>query len=278
MIESFATGLTRLGLLLVLVLGSGMPAVAQSLWDDPAFRLAREAHDALERKDWPAAARLAREAIAEYPDHVLAHYLLAQAALSQSQWEEAVRSLQTVVRLYPKSFAGHRELGAALSQLGRTPDAIRAFEAALALRPQGPDAQDVQTRLAFVRLQAGEKDKALQLLTGLAQADTTVPDVWTALGRIYYEGGKLVEAERAFRRSAELRDDGRTWFNLAVVRLRLYDKPGAIEALERAARHPEVQTQAAAELRKLRSTDPAAPASAPVGPLPVPGSTAPVRP
>jgi tetratricopeptide (TPR) repeat protein len=276
--DSRFAGPGRLGLLLLLVLLSAVPAAAQSLWDDPAFRLTREAHDALERKDWATAARLSREAIAEYPDHVLAHYFLAQAALSQGQWDDAVRALQTVVRLYPKSFAGHRELGAALAQLGKTADSARAFETALALRPQGPDAQDVQMRLAFVRLQTGEKDKALPLLAGLAEANTPVPEVWTALGRIYYEGEKLTDSEKAFRRSAELRDDGRTWFNLAVVRLRLYDKPGAIQALERAARHPEVQTQAAAELRKLRSTDPAAPASAPAGPLPAPGATAPVQP
>jgi PAS domain-containing protein len=52
-------------------------------------------------------------------------------------------------------------------------------------------------------------------------------------------------------RAAELRDDGKTWFNLAVVRLRLVDKAGAIEALQRAAGHPEVRDQAVAELAKL---------------------------
>src|SRR5262245_43220854 len=266
--DSLAVRLGWLGLLLALALLPGAPAVAQTLWDDPAFRLAREASEALERRDWPAAARLAREAIAEYPDHVLAHYLLARAALSQAQWDEAVQSLQTVVRLYPKSFAVHRELGPALSRLGRTAEARRAFETALALQPRGPQAQEVQMLLAFVRLQAGERDKALPLLAELAQADTPVPEVWTALGRLYYEEDKLVESEQAFRRSAELRDDGRTWFNLAVVRLRRSDKPGAIEALERAARHPEVQAQAAAELRRLRSLDPAVPPFGLGSPLP----------
>jgi tetratricopeptide (TPR) repeat protein len=249
-------------LLLLLALLPGRPPAAQSLWDDRAFQLVREAHGALERNDYAAAARLAREAIAEYPDHVVAHYLVAQAALAQQHWEEAVTALQTVVRLYPKSFAGHRELGAALAQLDRNPEAARAFETALALRPEGADLQDVQVRLAFVRLKAGERDAALAILTGLAQANSTVPEVWTALGRIHYEAERFNDSEKAFRRSAELRDDGRTWFNLAVVRLRLYDKPGAIEALERAAGHPEVGAQAQTELNKLRSTDPA-PAGAP---------------
>jgi tetratricopeptide (TPR) repeat protein len=261
-------------LLLLLALAPGGPVGAQSLWDDRAFQLAREAHAALERSDWAAATRLAREAIAEYPDHVQAHYLLAQAALAQQHWDEAVSALQTVVRLYPKSFAGHRELGAALAQLDRAPEAARAFEAALALRPAAADLQDVQLRLALVRLKAGERDAALALLTALAQADTAIPEVWSALGRLHYEAERFADSERAFRRSAELRDDGRTWFNLAVVRLRLYDKPGAIEALERAARHPEVNAQAVAELGKLRSTEPplllspAVPGSAPGSPRP----------
>ena len=91
----------------------------------------------------------------------------------------------------------------------------------------------------------------MPLLTTLAGAGTTVPEVWITLGRIRYEQEQLAESERAFRRATELRDDGKSWFNLAVVRLRLYDKTGAIEALQRAAKHPEVRDQAVAELGKL---------------------------
>jgi Flp pilus assembly protein TadD len=238
------------GLALALLL-SAPGASAQSLWDDPAFRLAREAQEALQRQDYAATARLARQAIAEYPEHALAHYLLAQAALAQQRWDEAITALTTVTRLYPKSFAAHRELGVALAQVNRTPEASRAFESALALRPDGEDAQDIRVRLAFMRLQGGDKDGALPLLLMLAKAETTVPEVWTALGRLQYEREQLAESERAFRRAAELRDDGKTWFNLAVVRLRIYDRGGAIQALERAAAHPDVRAQASAELQRL---------------------------
>jgi tetratricopeptide (TPR) repeat protein len=224
---------------------------AQSLWDDPAFQLAREAQEALQKRDYDAAAGLARRAIDEYPDNVLAHYLLAQAALGQERWEDAVTALTTVARLYPRSFAAQRELGVALTRLGRSAAAARAYEAALALRPDGSDAQDVRLRLAFLKLQGGDRDGALPLLTALAGSGTEVPEVWTALGRIHYDREELAESERAFRRAAELRDDGKTWFNLAVVRLRLVDKAGAIEALRRAAAHPDVRDQAHAELGKL---------------------------
>jgi len=245
---STARCLTVLALGALLVASS---ATAQSLWDDPAFQLARQSQDALQRKDYAAAAELARQAIKEYPDHVLAHYLLAQAAFGQERWEEAAAALANVARLYPRSFAAQRELGVALTKLGREPEAIRAYGQALAIRADGPDAQDVRLRLAFLKLQNEDKDGALSLLTALAQANTTMPEVWTALGRLHYERDQLAESERAFRRSAELRDDGKTWFNLAVVRLRLVDKAGSIEALQRAAGHPEVRDQAVAELAKL---------------------------
>ena len=98
---------------------------------------------------------------------------------------------------------------------------------ALALRPDGPDAQDVRLRLAFLRLQAGDKDGALPLLTALARPARRCPRSGPRWAASITSEEQLAESERAFRRAAELRDDGKTWFNLAVVRLRLFDKAGA---------------------------------------------------
>jgi hypothetical protein len=50
-----------------------------------------------------------------------------------------------------------------------------------------------------------------------------------------------------------LRDDGKTWFNLGVVRLRLNDAAGAQDAFTHAAGHAEVREQATRELDKLRA-------------------------
>jgi hypothetical protein len=63
----------------------------------------------------------------------------------------------------------------------------------------------------------------------------------------------LAASETAFARAAALRDDGKTWFNLGVVRLRLSDPAGAREAFTRAAAHAEVHERAARELDKLRT-------------------------
>ena len=225
-------------------------AHAASLGDDPAFALYRQAVEAMERKDYPEARRLAAAAIAEYPDHLLAHYLLGQAALSESRWAEAVDAFGKVVALYPRSFAGHRERGVALAELGRTDEAARAWEQALALRP---DDEEVRVRLAFVLLETGQGERARPQLVALADKNTTRPEVWTALGRLQYEANDLPAAAQSFNRAGDLRDDGRTWFNLAVIRLRLDDRAGAITALERAAKHPEMREQAQRELDRMKS-------------------------
>jgi TolA-binding protein len=89
------------------------PAPGQStIWEDPAFSRYREAAAAREARDYARAAARAREAIAAYPDHALAHYLLGQVALPQSQWQEAVAPLARVVTLNPGASAAQRSLGA----------------------------------------------------------------------------------------------------------------------------------------------------------------------
>ena len=74
--------------------------------------------------------------------------------------------------------------------------------------------------------------------------------MWLLLARTYYEGNALADSERAFARAAALRDDGKTWFNLGVVRLRLGGRAAAHAAFTRAA---QVREQATRELEKLRT-------------------------
>jgi cytochrome c-type biogenesis protein CcmH/NrfG len=100
----------------------------------------------------------------------------------------------------------------------------------------------------------GQPDAALPHLETLAGADSRAPEVWLLLARTYYERNDLAGSEKAFTRAVALRDDGKTWFNLGVVRLRLEDSAGARSAFERAAAHAEVREQATRELDKLRET------------------------
>lgn len=237
-----------LGMVLWILMGAA-GAAAQTLWDDPAFALYRQGVEAFNRKEYDRAERLSRDAIAQYPAHLLAHYLLGQAALAQSKWDDAHQAFSKVVSLYPQSFAGHRELGVALAQLNRIDEAIAAYQSAFRLRPA---TDEVQVRLAFLYLQASKPDLALPLLKGLTERGMKEPEVWYALGRLHYDRNELTESEKAFSQAAALQDDGKTWFNLGVVRLRLNDQPGALKAFEQAARDPQLKEQATAEIAKIR--------------------------
>jgi tetratricopeptide (TPR) repeat protein len=234
---------------LLAVVAVGGTVHGQSLTDDPAFALYREAAQAADAKDFERATQLAKEAIAQYPDHLLAWYLLGQAAMGRSAWNEAVNAFTNVTKRYPRSFAAHRDLGLALANLGRLDEARAEFDAALALRP---DDDDTRLRLASMLYDKGLHDAALPLLETLSRSSNPPPEVYLLLARTYYERNDLPASEKAFAKAAAARDDGKIWFNLGVVRVRLRDFTGAQAAFKHAAEHPEVREQANRELEKIR--------------------------
>lgn len=229
------------------------PAVAQSIWDDPAFALYRQATDALEAKEYARAATLAREATLAYPGHVLAYHVWGQASLAQQRWDDAAQALGKVTVLYPGSAYAQRDLGAAYQQLGRTEEAARAYEAALAIRPEDDESR---SRMALMLVNAGQAARAEAHLTALAERDSTLPDVYLALARVAYDRGDFAAAATAFEKAVTLRDSGRTWFNLGVVHVRLGNNPGALQAFERAAQHADTKDQAAKEIEKIKMGGP----------------------
>jgi tetratricopeptide (TPR) repeat protein len=236
---------------LVLALGavaSAGAARAQTIWDDPAFALYRRALEAMDKKDYARAGDLAAQAIEKHSGHVLAYYVRGQAAAAQSRWDEAATAFGKAAELYGESFAAHRDHGISLEQLRRLPAAAAAYERALALKDQ----DDLRARLAFVLIEDAKEARALEQLRRLADRNTGIPEVWSALGRLHYEAGEFAEAESAYMKAVSLKDDGRTWFNLAAIRMRRSNTPGALEAFKRAAQHAETKEQAESEMKRLR--------------------------
>ena len=243
------SGRARAAVGLALCVAACAPAaLAQSLWDDPAFALYRQAGEAMEQKNYPRAAELAGQAIAKYPNHLLAYYLAGQAAAAQSRWEDAVAAFAKAAELYPGSFAIQRDLGASLERLDKVNDAARAYEAALALRDQ----EELRARLALMLAENGEEPRAIDQLELLTSRDSKIPEVWATLARLVYETGDWPASEKAYGRALALWDDPRNWFNLGVVRVRLKDLPGALQAFEKAARSPDLRAQAETEAGRVR--------------------------
>ena len=232
-----------------LALASPGPAAPESIWDDPAFALYRQAATALEAQDYAKAVALARDATRAYPENILAFYLLGQASLAQQKWDDAAQAFVKVTELYPGAGRAQRDLGAAYQQLGRVDDATRAYEAALAIHPKD---DETRARLALMLVNANQPARAVPMLTALAERDTKLPDVYLALARVAYEKKDLPGAASAFEKAVALRDEGRTWFNLGVVRVQMGKEQDALQAFERAAQFPETKERAAKEIEKIK--------------------------
>jgi tetratricopeptide (TPR) repeat protein len=240
---------TAIGMAFCAIAGAGT-AGAQGLWEDGAFALYRQAVEAMNKKDYDAADRLVGEAIKLYPNHVLAYYLRGQAALAQSRWDAAATAFGRVTEIYPGSIAGFKSLGVAYEELGKSDDAARAWESALKLAPSD---DEMRARLAFLLLRAKREDQGLTLLRELAARDTKNADVWIALARSSYDKGDYPATEKSFVRAVALRDDGPAWYNLGVVRLRMADRAGAIDAFQHAARHAATRDEATKEIERLKA-------------------------
>jgi len=234
-----------IGLIVCAVAG---PAAAQSIWDDPAFNLLRQAMDALSEKSYAKANDMATQAIAQMPSHPLAYYVKGQAAAGQGRWDEAAESFAKVAEQYPGSYAAQRDLAASYEQLGKAVESRKAYLAALALR----DSDDLRSRMALMLAENGEEPAAMTELEKLVARDSKNPAVWSTLGRLSFETGDLAGAEKYYAKSVVLKDDGRNWFNLGVVRVRNKDLPGALQAFERAAKFPDVRKQADTEAGRVR--------------------------
>jgi len=159
-------------------LGSAPPELAA----EAAARLAAAADAALLRGDAPAGARLLERAVA----------LDGGAELAS-------------------------ELGAALFEAGRMADAAGVLDAAIAAAPSGPLRARAEVERALVRLETeADAGGAEALAVADGAADALAGDVdgqarlWLLRGQAAWYGGRIGEADDAWRRAAELAGRRRT--------------------------------------------------------------------
>jgi tetratricopeptide (TPR) repeat protein len=99
-----------------------------------------------------------------------AHRLAGRAEAARAAYDTARGLLEAELATTPDDARMHVALGTALAGLGRGPDAVREAERALELMPLSRDAliaQQIHLQAAAVFADAGQPDRAVQLLAAL---------------------------------------------------------------------------------------------------------------
>ena len=185
------------------VSGSAPAKTTYTAADDPKTLIGidqklHQVVDAYSRRDFPRAAALAREVIAERPDTAEAYEHLALA----------------------------------LRQLERHDDAIAVLRSAV---QRGVDRESLRRQLGLALAEAGHAQEAVAVLTPIAAAPHADAETLNALGIALSDAGRHGEAVAVLQRAAgSYPSDPKGYENLGIVALRM-DQPEAARAqLQRA--------------------------------------------
>jgi tetratricopeptide (TPR) repeat protein len=101
-----------------------------------------------------------------YPDHPLAHLMLARCCIELNEFERAITSLHNHLRIVPNSLEARIYLGLAYYEC-KAPDlAMEKFEEALAIKGNSMLAWE---NLIITKISSGKLDEALNDLTSLKE-------------------------------------------------------------------------------------------------------------
>ena len=145
-----------------------------------------------------------RRAIARRPDHVDAHYNLAQTYLHCRRPEAAATEFRRVVELRPDHFDALNNLGYALQLLGQYAEAVACHERALVLQPQHPDAL-VNLGIALHGL--GKPGAAIEAYQAALRVAPGSANAWYNLGYALDAQERHAQATAAYQRAIELQPD-----------------------------------------------------------------------
>jgi Flp pilus assembly protein TadD len=192
----------------------------------------------LYRGDPSALGRLA-QAVANEPNNADAHHDYAQALWQAGQQAEALTEYGEAARLAPPARVNFRsDYAKALAAAGRSADAMQEYEAILAGHP---DMAGPLRDLANLNLQAGNTQRAAELLRRAAELTPGRAVVQEDLAGALEKSGNTADAIAAYRRALELKPDADSSRNLlADLLFRENQKDDAIALVrEGLARNPD---------------------------------------
>ena len=158
-----------------------------------------------------------RQAVAIDDRFSEAHHLLGLCLRDRKRNDEALRALQRAIAINPAFAAARADLATLYGELGRSREGIDQLEALAAIEPSRAE-RLVTVALAYARL--GRTDAAITTLGRAAERYPEEPAVYTAIGRV--------------------------WLELAEQRVDRVALSKALEALQPAASHEDVTSDALA--------------------------------
>ena len=180
--------------------------------------------------------------IRQAPDAAITLFRLARKYMQQGKYVEASREFQKALWHNPSLAEAYSGLGHAYIGLGRLDDALEAQHKAIELEPNMAEAHVAK---GLILLQRAEKsrtktdyERALSSCRKGIELNPTlqVPTVIrAALGRSYFQEGKLTQASRQFEEILKVDSNfGDAYYYLGAIRVRQRDYERAEEAYSHA--------------------------------------------
>jgi tetratricopeptide (TPR) repeat protein len=159
--------------------------------------LQQSAHEALDKKQYTAAARAFQSAFEACP---MLHAVLLDASRSSVEgrdFPEAIRAARQFLDLEKDSVEGKLALANAYFMAQRLPDALEWAENILKTAPDQPAALKLKGNIEYL---SGNTDEAVNVFILLLERHPDDADGAYMLGRIYYQEGRIDYAMGQFQR------------------------------------------------------------------------------
>ena len=149
------------------------------------------------------AERVVRAALDRAPVDYQTRRMLATVLLSQHRFRDAIATAEQTRALNPNDAWNHGVLGDAYLELGEYDAAREAYDTMMRIRPSA----QAYARVAHIIELSGDLDRALETMRMSAEA-TSAHDpealAWhqAQLGHLYFDLGRLDDADREYRRAA----------------------------------------------------------------------------
>ena len=141
--------------------------------------------------------QLARELIAQYPNHGVVWKVLGATLKQQGLNEDALLAMQKAADLLPDDAEAHSNLGVTLMSLGLLADAVDSYRHALRI---APDHEEVLNHLGLSLMSLGRLSEAEDCYRRVLGLNPDYPNGLFNLGLVLQEQGRLNEADDCYRR------------------------------------------------------------------------------